>query len=582
MAGEKHEIYASDSEGNRIDEPVKVGGRLVYPDGREVDAETGETIINAAGEYVGPAVRTERIVNIADTIVSSTSELEAAFSNLSDGETVWIGQPDTSYRTSQWLDVEASNVHIIGQSPFAADGQALIKPQDGADVGGIRAGTGATARSNIRIECIGFDGNESTMTNTVKRLHGVILDNVQNAAVNGCYFTKTHPYHEHGSGGSGVTVRNTASEVSVQNNFIEDIGDRGIQVSGENCIIAANKSINGFDRTVSLDVTQPDGNFYLGRNCAVTGNVGRDNSQGSIIGIGGKPPTTQSRGVGFISIIGNAGYGSHRRIVRISEIQSGTGRLAVVGNVGDGTNSTKHGIFIDTHPYVIVSSNVLSHYDLDGIRATGGGAILSNNIIRSPGRHGIRSSSDWSNIYGNLIYSAGDHGIDIQDTANPSAVVANVVRESNQDVNGSNEIHCAATGTLIAGNLVPVRNGASSINEVTGANNNHIVGNKVPDDGNAYSIVGAGTRLKANSPTHYDLDEVLASVAGGGTALSSAISRAALGDDIAVEATVNADPAADAAFIAYPYWDDTAGALKVQAENKTANAADVRVTAKLQ
>jgi hypothetical protein len=172
----------------------------------------------------------EEVGNVADHIVGSKSDLQDAFNNLSAGDTIWIGTPATPYRTDSWLDIDISGVTVVFQSSFADNGDPIIKPADGADVGGIRIGTNSTV-SRIRIRSLGFHGNESTMTNSVKRLHGIIVDDATDVSISNCYFTKTHPYHEHNSGGSGISVRTSASAVSITECFIEDIGDRGTQVA---------------------------------------------------------------------------------------------------------------------------------------------------------------------------------------------------------------------------------------------------------------------------------------------------------------------------------------------------------------
>lgn len=248
---------------------------------------------------------TDSQAGVAETFVTTTAELESAFANLSTGETVRIAQSDTPYRPEKWLDIDTSYVTVVGESPFARDGQPLIKPTDGSNVGGIRVGHNS-ATEHVYIERVGFHGNANTMSGTAKRLHGFIADqNSTHVTFRDNFATRTHPYHEHKSGGSGFTVRKSANHVRLVDNLTDDIGDRGIQAAGTNLLVRGNVLTNGFGRSISLSVRQSDSN-YLAKNATVTNNFSRDIAEGSFVGFVG-PSQRSERG--YFSIVGNVATG---------------------------------------------------------------------------------------------------------------------------------------------------------------------------------------------------------------------------------------------------------------------------------
>jgi len=555
-----------------VDERFTVGG-----------GGSSEWEVNADGELVpidsepvnvqsvsSESVTTEELSSIYTHRISSASGLESIDATLSQGDTAYVAQPATPYRTSSWIDIDTQDVTVVFESRLAQDGNAIVKPADGADVGGLRIGTGGTTVTNVKVRKFGFNGNASTMTGSVKRLHGVIVENAQNVTVENGYFTNTHPYQSHNDGGSGITVRDLATNVSIYGNYIENIGDRGIQVAGKNINIFDNTNINGFDRGVSLDVLQPDGIQHQAKYVSVVGNYARGLSEGSGIGIKGELSDS------YLSIVGNVVEGTHRRCVQILD----TKRASVVGNVGFGGDI--NGIEVsNTGENIVVANNVLDGYSGDGIFSDGAKSIIANNIINSPGQKGINTVNGIGLTVNNLIKNASMEGIFVANTFSPQYIGHNLLYKNDQGGNSVPEISIAGSNAYIVGNHVVSRGGSVSIAEQSGADNNHIVANTVPDDGNAWSIIGSNTRLKANKPTHYDLDETLTGITGSGT-FTSAVDRASLGDDIEVRATPDADPDNDLAFQAHPAWDDSAGSLKVVVEELiSSGGGDVRVTAKL-
>jgi hypothetical protein len=538
--------------------------------------------------------------------------LESAFNNLSAGETIQIARPATPYRTTQWLDIDVDDVTIKVQSTHAEDGQALIKPADGADVGGIRVGVNTTATvENVTIAGVGFDGNESTMTDSVKRLHGLIVNDAKDVVIRNCYFTRTHPYQEHNSGGSGISIKHLARRVRVTGCEIYDIGDRGVQCSGEDCSVHDNLTLDGYDRSIALDNEEGgqsgSGTFYHARGCVVANNTGINNSNGSMIGASAG---NQRSDRGHHTIVGNLALGDMRKVVVMKGNQQhdvilgnklnqgaasqgqtnengivvGANNSVVVGNTL--TNIAYNGILLEQNDIVCVGNVIRTTYN-HGIKSVGVDNIVTANIVRDAAEKGIHATGGWVTVSGNHVRQSGRENIHIGTndfSGYGSVVTGNHIEKGDQDgAGGIAEIQIDGSDSVIANNLV-VLGAARCFQEGSGANDNVFVGNNSDTDNvdKMFTINGNKTRLYANNPTHYDLDEILGGISGGGTSLSSAIPRASLGDDIEIHVVPNIDPNNDLAFDARVFWDDSAGSLKVQVE-ETANSGggDARVRAKL-
>jgi len=223
-----------------------------------------------------------------DHIVRTKSELQDLFpSGLSDGDVVQIDPRNTPIRTDQWLDIENSNVTVIGS------GSNLdIYVADGGNVGGFRIGQNSEV-SNVSIRRVRYHGNQPNQDQSVKALDGVLIINANHCVVEECYISWTSPKDEHHSGGSGVTVKggnNNRGNVIRNSRFYEN-GDRQIQTAGTGTRIIDNHCSTTYDRSIAVNVKdprEPNGTSYPANYTYIKGNLCRDHSHGS--GIGGNGP----------------------------------------------------------------------------------------------------------------------------------------------------------------------------------------------------------------------------------------------------------------------------------------------------
>lgn len=484
------------------------------------------TAQNPVPEQHSEVQHTDKLSGKWTTLVSSTSDLESAFANVSAGDTISIAQPDTPYRPTQWLDIDVDNVRVVAESAYAADGSPIIKVADGANVGGIRVGHTAHCE-HVTIENVGYHGNSGDATNgynqdqTADRLHGIIVRDATDVTINNCFVTRTSPRHEHNTGGSGISVEEAARDVTVTNNEIDDIGDRGIQVSGENVLVQGNVSTNGFDRGVSLNVTRPDGTQYAARDVVVTENLIRDNSEGSCIGIGG---TAQRSNRGEFVITNNLGFGDHRRMVLINlaDVQ----RITITGNVGAKTAATSNRYGIYVGPSVAqtndatVGNNYLYGYGKGGILMNAHGSVIGNhiedvggsgivldkdfasaigNLIWRPSGHGIHLNATRTSARGNTVWRAGDSDIRAANVSPLGTIVGNHLHDGNQNASASAPIHVAGGGAMIGCNRITSKNNTAFVEEST-ADGNLWVGNRASGGGGVWSLSGPNSVAEANKP----------------------------------------------------------------------------------
>ena len=411
-----------------------------------------EFVAGSLGGLIPMATGTERAVNEsifggdgATIRVSSRRELERAFENLSSGDTIVISPEGAPYRTTEWLDVDANGVTVQGPGI-----KNLIRPADGANAGGIRIGHNS-ACEGISVRGIGYHGNPAGQDDDVLRLHGIVVREARDVTLANNYITKTHPYHVHGRGGSGISVELGAVGVRIQNNRIYDIGDRGVQLAGQGILVSGNVITRGLDRSVSMDLWPTRARMYQARNVSVVGNYLGNNSEGSLTGVGGAPRRSNR---GYYTIANNVGFGLHKCFCHLG-FRGHAENVAVVGNVsvrGDGSAQREAGINLNATNVrnVIVANNELYDYALNGIHVDSGVRefTVANNLVTSPGEAGIRVAGRHGTVAGNSVVRPARQGIYLRGATNVS-VDGNRVRGAGlagiavrgEDGPGNNRIH---------------------------------------------------------------------------------------------------------------------------------------------
>lgn len=454
---------------------------------------------------------------VADYVVTTTDELVAAFESLSDGDTVYVATG--VYRPSQWLTVDASDVTIVGESRRGT----LIKPEDGANVGGIYVGPDGRVE-NVRIAGVGFHGNADAMDQSIKRLHGFVVEAATAVTIQRCFATRTSPYHEHDDGGSGFTVRRQARDVALVDNHAVDVGDRSIQVAGRDLLVAGNRLYDGWDRGVNLEVRHPDGRKYFSRHVSVVGNVGRDFSDGDFVGA--SQVGDYASEAGNYAIVGNVAAGSHRHLVNVT-VRDDTRNVVVAGNdgvqgdtagewsgirVGGAVSNvtvagnavadySTHGVDVEGGVSdVTCANNAVSDPARDGVHVEGSDAVVDGNLVRSAGETGIRVIGEGAVVSNNFVTGAGGAGVRLGPSAAPAVVTGNLVRDPGTRAANAAGIRVGATGALVATNRVAAADPVTGLAESESADRNLYVGNLFPD-GDAWRITGPESRLFGNVPS---------------------------------------------------------------------------------
>lgn len=405
-----------------------------------------------------------------DTIVKSTSSLENTFKNLTHGETVYITQPATPYRPGGWLDIDVDAVTVIGENQFSENGEPMIKTGDNSCSGGFRVGF-KNIVSDVRITGVGFDGNKDNNPGGVRN-HGFNFLQAERCLVENCHATRLFPYHQHGSGGSGISAGPEARYIEIKNNWIDDTGDRGIQVAGRNHRIIGNHCSNGFDRSIALTLqaeertTNKARGTFAPSNVIVANNIGHDNSSGSIIGFANAPGVHEN----YI-ITGNIGYGNHRSVITsFTKHTNEEYRNVIITNnhaLGKPSGDNVQGIRIGRnnkgkYRNITISNNHVQDRDPSGIEVRGDvrDVTITGNTVenvahhRPPWVHGPSAGIQIQNIKdvtvsNNVVHNSGRYGIFLGGQNENCIISSNRLRGS-----GDNSIYQNGNYNLYLGNIV--------------------------------------------------------------------------------------------------------------------------------
>jgi len=236
-----------------------------------------------ASSFESESINTESLVSKWDRLVDSTSDLESLPSDIEQGEVVAVAQPDTPYRPASWPgggkrgQIDVSDIKLVFESKYAANGEPVIKPADGADIGGLEFGFNS-AIENIEIHGWGYDGNESTMDDAVTGLCSLYFGDVTHSKIWDYFIKRTHPYHTHNDLNSAIILDRdyTQEDIDIALGRVTEVGDRSVMMGrGTDISVRYNRFTDGFDRAVTFSTGLSDSK--------VIGNYMRDNAEGSMI-----------------------------------------------------------------------------------------------------------------------------------------------------------------------------------------------------------------------------------------------------------------------------------------------------------
>lgn len=476
-----------------------------------------------------------------DEVVTTREGLEAAFDDLSPGGTIRISDENAPYRTTGWLDVDVDGATVVG--PGVPD---LVAPADGANVGGIRVGHNDSCRG-VRIRGIGYHGNPGGQPKRAKRLHGIAVRNASDVTIRDNRIRHTHP-RRHGDGGSGISVTGRCSDVWVIGNRVSHYGDRGIQVGGRRVAVSGNVVTDGLDRAVSCDLWYPDEENRAAENALVAGNALGNASEGSLVGLARN--TAPHRHTGFVSVLGNAGFGYHKSFCHVRGPRP-LENISVRGNVSiqrvDGLQTEGAafaGVAIDPVDgrTVTVQDNELYGYSGHGVHVNADVSNLTvrGNTIVDSGLSAVRLVGvDGGRVAGNAVARPGRAGVrldrtaavavrhnDIRDPAMVGILTGNATGETGNDVVGNDVTGAGRTsnrpvpailvddaGVRVRGNAIR-RRGGPAIAEGDGAENNLYEDNWADGD-RPWQITAPGSRVRNNTPP-FDVHRDTSVPDGGG------------------------------------------------------------------
>lgn len=420
-------------------------------------------------------------------VLTTRREIEAAFENLSSGDTIRIGGENAPYRTTRWLDIDVDDVTVVG--PGRRD---LIKPADGANVGGLRIGHNERCRG-VTVRGVGYHGNPDGQERGAKRLHGIAVRDAEAVRLERNRIRQTYP-RRHGDGGSGISVTHRCSYVQILHNRIHDFGDRGVQLAGRRIVVSGNVVSEGLDRPVACDLWYPDDHNRTARSATIYGNVLGNTVEGSLVGVARNTPLGSDPG--YISVLGNVGFGTHKSFchvrgpepIRNVSVQSNVS-VQTAGGLETKQTVEFAGVAVDVESgaNVSVKNNELHGYSGHGVHVDSDLENLSvrNNDISDPGLAGIRVAGCRNGVVdGNLVTGASTTGIDLADASGMA------VR--------NNYVHRAGAEGIVADGSEPASGNDIAFNYVSG--NGRRSDRAVP----AIAVRDVGVRVRGNSVLQND------------------------------------------------------------------------------
>lgn len=234
-----------------------------------------------------------------------------------------------------------SYVFLKSESPLGA----TIKAPNAGNCSPVKIGFAGNA-TYTGIDGFYIDGNKDNQTSGSYH-HGINVNDGDYVWIKNNYVTLTHPYLVHGTGGSGINAYQNASYVWIEDNIIYNIGDRAIQVAGENIIIEGNIVTQSYDRGVSVSSMYEDGLLYSAKHVTIKDNyiTGQTNGSGIGYSIEGLP-TASNQVLNDIKIINNTIIAPVNCGIKLSDIGVNDNNFLIEGNYIENTTTTLGSIAI--------------------------------------------------------------------------------------------------------------------------------------------------------------------------------------------------------------------------------------------
>jgi len=508
----------------------------------------------------------------ASTVIQNTIDA------LTGGGIVYVKQPSTPYRTSKWIDIDTSNVSLIFQSQFAEDGTPIIKVADGANVGGLRVGYNSHCEK-IYIKNFGYHGNTNNQDPDVKYLHAIHTYDVKDIVITDFYLTRTHPYHEHNTGGSGITCTENTYNIWMMNGEIYDIGDRGIQSGATRNWVLFNNIHDGFDRGICFDAHYAGGTWTAGPVAFVIGNRVVNSSAGTEIK-STNWPYYSVLAYNYVTGKGIAPSNSEN-VVTVGNILEycslflyGELRNHIISNnliVGGGLyiNSKLYNIKV-TNNYIKDGSGIVIGFNNDNMADRPEKLISDNFIINCS--YGIRFTGTHSDYGGltryviknNVILDADNQAIHSEQNGflEETVIKDNFIKNAN--TSGSADVDsifmkefkdCIIEGNIIKGSNVTRKH----IYENSESSGNRIVHNTLEDIIDPITSNGLNTTLMRNSPRYTLASGTVTHTSGSSTRVNGVASDELAEIQAIIKPSSSGQVAADYAIDWYFEWDDSAG-----------------------
>ncbi|UCE39243.1 MAG: right-handed parallel beta-helix repeat-containing protein [Thermoplasmata archaeon] len=290
-----------------------------------------------------------------------------------------------------------------------------------------------------------FSPNHTIENNTFDWCgHGIYLDSSPLTAI------KNNHLHRIGIIGIIIMVSN---ETIIEGNNISQSGVDGIRIDGSNrCIIAGNTIFSNSDYGIYI--------IWCNETYVFNNNISSNEESGICI------EYLSMRNTICNNNITNNKYGlylfqfSDSNIITDNILSSNIydGILLVWSSsnkiTGNDISDNLRGINVSSSDGNIISGNNISN-STHGIRLSSAinNAIMGNNITLN-NLDGIRllSSSDWNGIIGNTVILSGNYGFYLNDSTNNSIYHNNIINNTNQAYDGTNNANRWDNGYPSGGN----------------------------------------------------------------------------------------------------------------------------------